>query len=146
MQSVEPPGQGQAEKFPIRPSRWPTPREFVDEIPFQEAKMFGARLAGSVAGPVMVSLERSQTSAAPSIIEGTTMEHYEGIDVSLEGTSVCVVDATGRIVDSAEVVHIPVKAAGISDYCRRHRKSCPHATYLWRSYHGTELARAYRPL
>src|SRR3982751_4133059 len=29
---------------------------------------------------------------------GTAMEHYAGIDVSLERSSVCVVDATGRIV------------------------------------------------
>ena len=26
------------------------------------------------------------------------MEHYAGIDVSLERSSVCVVDATGRVV------------------------------------------------
>ena len=28
---------------------------------------------------------------------GTTMEHYAGIDVSLESSSVCVVDATGGL-------------------------------------------------
>src|SRR3954468_22415806 len=32
----------------------------------------------------------------------TTMEHYAGIDVSLELSSVCVVDATGRIVREAK--------------------------------------------
>ena len=31
------------------------------------------------------------------------MEHYAGIDVSLERSSVCVVDATGRIVREAKV-------------------------------------------
>jgi transposase len=31
------------------------------------------------------------------------MEHYVGIDVSLERSSVCVVDATGRIVREAQV-------------------------------------------
>ena len=31
------------------------------------------------------------------------MEHYVGIDVSLEFSSVCVVDATGRVVREAKV-------------------------------------------
>jgi transposase len=35
------------------------------------------------------------------------MEHYAGIDVSLERSSVCVVDATGRIVREAKVVSQP---------------------------------------
>jgi len=35
------------------------------------------------------------------------MEHYAGIDVSLESASVCVVDATGRIVREAKVVSEP---------------------------------------
>jgi hypothetical protein len=34
---------------------------------------------------------------APSIIEGTTMDYYAGIDVSLESSSLCVVDVTGRV-------------------------------------------------
>src|SRR5215218_7045211 len=34
---------------------------------------------------------------------GTAMEHYVGIDVSLEFSSVCVVDATGRVVREAKV-------------------------------------------
>src|ERR671926_208682 len=34
---------------------------------------------------------------------GTAVEHYAGIDVSLERSSVCVVDATGRIVREAKV-------------------------------------------
>ncbi len=37
---------------------------------------------------------------------GTTMEHYAGIDVSLESASVCVVDATGRIVREAKVAGV----------------------------------------
>src|SRR4028119_2151110 len=44
---------------------------------------------------------------APSIIGGTTMEHFAGIDVSLEMSSVCVVDATGRIVREAKVASEP---------------------------------------
>jgi transposase len=35
------------------------------------------------------------------------MEHYAGIDVSLERSSVCVVDATGRIVREAKVASEP---------------------------------------
>src|ERR1700746_562935 len=38
---------------------------------------------------------------------GTTMEHYAGIDVSLESASLCVVDATGRIVREAKVASEP---------------------------------------
>ena len=38
---------------------------------------------------------------------GTTLEHYAGIDVSLESASLCVVDATGRIVREAKVVSEP---------------------------------------
>src|ERR1700719_4681353 len=34
----------------------------------------------------------------------TTMDHYAGIDVSLESSSVCVVDASGKIVREAKVV------------------------------------------
>jgi transposase len=35
------------------------------------------------------------------------VEHYAGIDVSLERSSVCVVDATGRIVREAKVASEP---------------------------------------
>jgi transposase len=35
------------------------------------------------------------------------MEHYAGIDVSLEQSSVCVVDGTGRIVREAKVISEP---------------------------------------
>ena len=35
------------------------------------------------------------------------MEHYAGIDVSLESASLCVVNATGRIVREAKVVSEP---------------------------------------
>ena len=35
------------------------------------------------------------------------MDHYVGIDVSLERSSVCVVDATGRIVREAKVASEP---------------------------------------
>src|SRR5712672_2718684 len=43
---------------------------------------------------------------------GTTMEHYAGIDVSLESASLCVVDATGRIVREAKVASEPETLIG----------------------------------
>ena len=52
---------------------------------------------------------------APSIIEGTTMEYYAGIDVSLESSSICVVDATGRIVREAKVASEP---EALTAWCR----------------------------
>src|SRR3954470_5705323 len=38
---------------------------------------------------------------------GTAMEHFAGIDVSLKDSSVCVVDAAGRIVREAKVASEP---------------------------------------
>jgi predicted NBD/HSP70 family sugar kinase len=35
------------------------------------------------------------------------MEHYAGIDVSLERSSVCVVDAQGKIVKEAKILSEP---------------------------------------
>src|ERR687883_1351151 len=43
----------------------------------------------------------------PKHHRGTAMEHYAGIDVSLEQSSVCVIDATGRIVREAKVASEP---------------------------------------
>jgi hypothetical protein len=37
----------------------------------------------------------------------TTMKHYAGIDVSLEYSSVCVVDADGAIMREAKVLREP---------------------------------------
>src|SRR6267142_1030595 len=38
---------------------------------------------------------------------GTTMDHYAGIDVSLEYSSVCVVDASGKIVREGKALSEP---------------------------------------
>ena len=40
------------------------------------------------------------------------MEHYAGIDVSLERSSLCVVDATGRIVREMKVASEPEALVG----------------------------------
>src|SRR5271168_4656822 len=46
--------------------------------------------------------------SAPSIWERrTAMEHYAGIDVSLELSSVCVVDTQGKIVKERKVASEP---------------------------------------
>src|SRR6516225_10573475 len=46
---------------------------------------------------------RGQGQACSKHYRGTTMGHYAGIDVSLESASLCVVDATGRIVCEVKV-------------------------------------------
>src|ERR1700757_3755376 len=38
---------------------------------------------------------------------GTTMNYYAGIDVSLEASSVCVIDANGKIVREGKVASEP---------------------------------------
>ncbi|HSA82208.1 MAG TPA: IS110 family transposase, partial [Geminicoccaceae bacterium] len=43
---------------------------------------------------------------------GTTMEPYAGIDVSLEQSSVCIVDGTGKIVAEAKVASEPEAVIG----------------------------------
>src|ERR671910_224289 len=48
----------------------------------------------------------------PKHHRGTAMEHFAGIDVSLERSSVCVVDATGRIVREAKVASEPEALVG----------------------------------
>ena len=40
------------------------------------------------------------------------MGYYAGIDVSLESSSLCVVDATGRIVREAKIVTEPEALVG----------------------------------
>ena len=45
--------------------------------------------------------------SAPSIKEGTAVDHFAAIDVSLEQSSVCVVDDTGKIVREAKVASEP---------------------------------------
>src|SRR6188472_1183402 len=55
----------------------------------------------------MVSSTESGVRLRQASSRGTAMEHYAGIDVSLESASVCVVDATGRIVREAKVASEP---------------------------------------
>src|SRR4029078_11397758 len=67
---------------------------------------------------------RSQRDKPRSRHQGeTTMEYYAGIDVSLECSSVCVVDGSGNVVREARVA------------------SEPDALIGWVASHGHELAR-----
>src|SRR3984893_9164041 len=73
--------------------------------------------AGEIAEWVVVPetdgvTNRSRELARSSIIGGTTMEHYAGIDVSVESASVCVMDAMGRIVREAKDASEPASLIG----------------------------------
>src|SRR5215203_4349379 len=48
----------------------------------------------------------------PKHHRGTAMEHFAGIDVSLKDSSICVVDAAGRIVREAKVASEPEALIG----------------------------------
>src|SRR3954453_18006166 len=54
----------------------------------------------------MVCGTRSEV-IGPQPHRGTAMDHYAGIDVSLEQSSICIVDATGQIVREAKVASEP---------------------------------------
>src|SRR6266567_484104 len=60
----------------------------------------------------MVSKQRSRGFARSKHHRGTTMDHYAGIDVSLECSSVCIVDASGKIVREAKVASEPEALIG----------------------------------
>src|SRR5204863_8096550 len=72
----------------------------------------GARFASGLLGgravvPQPDGVEsRSRDGPAPHH-RGTTMDHYAGIDVSLEYSSICVVDATGNIVREDKIASEP---------------------------------------
>src|ERR1051325_4682142 len=51
--------------------------------------------------------ETGSERVGPRHHRGTAMEHFAGIDVSLKDSSVCVVDAAGRIVREAKVASEP---------------------------------------
>jgi transposase len=51
--------------------------------------------------------ERRQAFTCAKPQEGTTMDQYAGIDVSLESSSICLVDAQGKIIKEAKVVSEP---------------------------------------
>src|SRR4051794_40015610 len=66
----------------------------------------GPEVAGKGGCPQSDGLTGSER-VGPKHHRGTAMEHYAGIDVSLERSSVCVVDAAGRIVRETKVASEP---------------------------------------
>src|SRR5712672_938804 len=76
---------------------------------------------------------------------GTTMEHYAGIDVSLECSSVCVVDATGKIVREGKVTSEPEALIGWFASCgvevaRIGLEAGPLSQWLYAAMHRAGLA------
>jgi len=57
--------------------------------------------------PQSDGVKRSRAFARSKHHRGTTMNYYAGTDVSLEWSSVCVVDASGRIVQEGKVASDP---------------------------------------
>jgi hypothetical protein len=55
----------------------------------------------------MVSNDRESGDARSKHHRGTTMNHFVGIDVSLEAASVCVVDGNGKIVREGKIASEP---------------------------------------
>src|SRR5215471_979062 len=72
---------------------------------------------------MMVSKQRSLALASSKHHQGTTMNYYAGIDVSLEEACVCAIDANGKIVREGKVA------------------SEPEALIAWFRSLGVELAR-----
>lgn len=58
-------------------------------------------------------LKRGSMISAPSIKRGTTMDYYAGITVSLEQSSICVVDGSSKIVREAKVASGLKRSYGI---------------------------------
>src|SRR6202140_731214 len=55
----------------------------------------------------MVSKTTESGAACSKHHRGTTMNYYAGIDVSLEASSVCVIDGTGKIVREGKIASEP---------------------------------------
>lgn len=55
----------------------------------------------------MTMLKRGPNGSAPNIKRGTAMEYFAGIDVSLEASSVCLVDSAGKIIRETKVTSDP---------------------------------------
>jgi transposase len=69
------------------------------------ARFASGLVAGRSSLKLMVFTESGWTRSKHQ--RGTTMDHYAGIDVSLECSSVCVVDASGKVVREGKVASEP---------------------------------------
>src|SRR5437868_3756758 len=65
------------------------------------------KVHGGAAVPQSDDVNSGVRRVGPKHHRGTAMDHYVGIDVSLEQSSVCVVDTGGRIVREAKVASEP---------------------------------------
>jgi transposase len=55
----------------------------------------------------MTMLKRGPNGSSPNIKRGTAMEYFAGIDVSLEASSLCLVDSAGKIIRETKVASEP---------------------------------------
>jgi transposase len=55
----------------------------------------------------MMVLKTGSERSVPSVMRGTAVDQYAGIDVSLKESSVCVVDAKGKVVREVKVASEP---------------------------------------
>src|SRR5215218_8545961 len=77
--------------------------------------------ASALAGPASAGLvEEAERKSATASEKGPAMDHYAGIDVSLTTSSVCVLDATGRIVREAKVASEPEALVAFLAGCGHH--------------------------
>lgn len=60
-----------------------------------------------MAVPQNDGVETGSERSAPSIMGGTAVDHYAGIDVSVKESSVCVVDAKGKVVREVKIASEP---------------------------------------
>ncbi len=67
----------------------------------------GKGASGVVAVPHSDSMNEVRTDRPQTLREETAMEHYAAIDVSLKLSSVCVVDASGKIVHEMKAASDP---------------------------------------
>src|SRR5437016_5825889 len=61
------------------------------------------KVHGGAAVPQSDGVNSGVRRVGPKHHRGTAMDHYVGIDVSLEQSSVCVVDTGGRVVREARL-------------------------------------------
>ena len=107
------------------------------------ARRWGNGPLGPAGGrPSHDGVTESRIDLAPSIKE-TTMEHYAGIDVSLECSSVCVVDGSGKIVRETKVESEPAWFPRLSAWADRVGSRTAVAMALYGNEAGRACGRAF---
>ncbi|MBU6529230.1 IS110 family transposase (plasmid) [Methylocystis sp. MJC1] len=103
------------------------------------------RLRGGVVIPQNGGVRRSPAFVGSKHHWRMTMDHYAGIDVSLEASSVCVVDGAGRIVREAKISSEPAALIGWLaslglDLARIGLEAGPLSQWLYAAMHEAGLA------